>query len=121
MKHFAPQSPTVVVYVNESPLPQSGMEPVGHLHSSLPGPTSAPNPTSARFDPEKVHREFPERWQAYIRANYSNIRQIMRVFPVSERTARKWWDGETGCVGGYVAVAIHEHPAIAPRMLFAAE
>jgi hypothetical protein len=74
-----------------------------------------------RYDPQRVHREFPERWQAYIRANYRNIGHVTQVFRVSERTARKWWAGETGAVGGHVAIAMNEHPAIATRMLFAAE
>ncbi|MFT5614684.1 MAG: hypothetical protein ACI8Q6_001966 [Granulosicoccus sp.] len=117
MKHFAPRSPSVVVYVNEFPLPQSGTEPVGQLHSPLP----APLPNRAPMDPEKIHREFPTRWQAYIREHYRNLREIQLTFGVCERTARKWWDGETGCVGGYVAVAVNEHPLDAPRMLFAAE
>ncbi len=73
------------------------------------------------YDPHKVHREFPARWQAYIRGNYRNIGHVTQVFQVSERTARKWWAGETGAVGGHVAIAINEHPETAPVMLFAAE
>jgi hypothetical protein len=73
------------------------------------------------YDPHRVHREFPERWQAYIRANYRNLNHVQQVFGVSERTARKWWKGETGANGGHVAIAVNEHPVAAPRMLFAAE
>lgn len=74
-----------------------------------------------RYDPHRVHREFPDRWQGYIRANYRDLRHVMHIFGVSERTARKWWRGETGANGGHVAIAVNEHPVAAPRMLFAAE
>lgn len=73
------------------------------------------------YDPHQVHREFPDRWQAYIRANYRNLMHVQQVFGVSERTSRKWWNGETGANGGHVAMAVNEHPVAAPRMLFAAE
>jgi hypothetical protein len=73
------------------------------------------------YDLHRVHREFPNRWQAYIRANYRNLNHVQQVFGVSERTARKWWKGETGANGGYVAIAVNEHPVAAPRMLFAVE
>lgn len=106
--------PSVVVYVNGSSqadsTPDGPEQSIKHL--------SAP---AAPFDPHKVHREFPERWRAYVRAHYRDYRHVMQVFPVSERTARKWWDGETGANGGNVAVAILTHPTTAPAMLFAAE
>jgi len=73
------------------------------------------------YDPHSIHREFPDRWQAYIKANYRNLNHVQQVFGVSERTARKWWKGETGANGGHVAIAVNEHPVSAPRMLFAAE
>lgn len=74
-----------------------------------------------RFDPHQVHREFPLRWQAYVRANFRDLTHIQQVFGVSERTARKWWKGETGANGGHVAIAMSAHPVTAQRMLFAAE
>ncbi len=74
-----------------------------------------------RCDPHRIHREFPDRWRVYIRSNYQNLAHIQQVFGVSERTARKWWKGETGANGGHVAIAVNEHPVAAPRMLFAAE
>ena len=73
------------------------------------------------YDPHQVHREFPERWQHYIQSNYRSLRHVMNVFRVSERTARKWWNGDTGANGGHVAIAVNEHPVAAQRMLFAAE
>ena len=118
MKHDVPQHPSVIVYVNDSPQEQSGTEPPGHLC----GPLSVVEPApEQRLDPARIHREFPERWTAYIRQNFRNLKSVERTFNVSERTARKWWSGETGANGGHVAVAVNEHPVEAPRMLFAAE
>lgn len=73
------------------------------------------------YNPRRVHEEFPDRWQRYVRSNFRDLAHIMQVFAVSERTARKWWKGETGANGGHVAIAVNEHPVAAPRMLFAAE
>ncbi len=73
------------------------------------------------YDPQQIHTQFPARWQVYIRNNYRNLAHIQQVFNVSERTARKWWNGETGANGGHVAIAVCQHPVAAPRMLFAAE
>jgi hypothetical protein len=73
------------------------------------------------FDPHQVHSTFPAKWQAYIRAQYRSLEAIQRDFGVSERTARKWWNGDTGANGGHVAVACILHPKSAPPMLFAAE
>lgn len=73
------------------------------------------------YDAHRVHREFPDRWQGYVRANFRGLGHIQQVFGVSERTARKWWNGETGANGGHVAIAMREHPVQAQRMLFAAE
>jgi hypothetical protein len=74
-----------------------------------------------RFDPYRVQREFPARWQAYIRASYRSIRQVTDVFNVSEKTARNWWTGATGANGSHVAIAVNQHPDQAATMLFAAE
>lgn len=73
------------------------------------------------YEPRRVHEQFPDRWQTYIRSNYRDLNHVQQVFAVSERTARKWWKGETGANGGHVAIAVNEHPVAAPRMLFAAE
>jgi hypothetical protein len=75
---------------------------------------------SPALDPFRIHAEFPERWSAYIRAHFRNVSQVIAAFDVSERTARKWWEAETGANGGNVAVACRMHPETAPQMLFAA-
>lgn len=118
MKRSPAPSPSVVVYVNERSYRQDGI--VQPDICADYGPVLVPQ-AQATYDPQKVHREFPERWRSYIRANFRNLRQIQEVFGVSERTARKWWDGETGANGGHVAIAVIEHPVEAPLMLFAAE
>ncbi|MBF9042978.1 hypothetical protein HKCCE4037_06550 [Rhodobacterales bacterium HKCCE4037] len=75
----------------------------------------------ARLDPHAIHRDFPARWRKYIRANFRDLDHIQQVFGVSQRAARKWWNGEGGANGAYVAIAVEAHPIAAPRMLFAAE
>lgn len=76
---------------------------------------------AGQYNPHHVHQEFPDKWRAYIRANYRNLSHVQQVFGVSERAARKWWNGEGGVNAGYVAIAKAEHPVQAERMLFAAE
>lgn len=115
MNHTVPQ---VVVYVNDRSFRQDGT--VRPDICADYGPVMVPQGAPV-YDPQKVHREFPERWRAYIRASFRNLNHIQQVFNVSERTARKWWDGETGANGGHVAIAVIEHPVEAPQMLFAAE
>ncbi|MBS8228175.1 hypothetical protein [Vannielia litorea] len=75
----------------------------------------------APYDAQAVARDFPLRWQRYIRANFRDPGHVQRVFSISERAARKWWNGEGGANGASVAIAMHEHPVAATRMLFAAE
>jgi len=131
-----PPIPSVVVYVNGAPYHHPATVQTGHASGHLSGHLStegrydrlingadqARSMVAKRpYDPHRVHRDFPARWQAYIRASFRNISHVTQVFEVSERTARKWWAGETGAVGGHVAIAVNEHPDIAPTMLFAAE
>ncbi len=135
----SPQMP-VVIYVNGVPCEHHSATAPGHSVGYLSGKTNRkfdqksgalhdfPHQHHAellnrgrRYDPHQVHRDFPARWQAYIRASFRNIAHVTQVFEVSERTARKWWAGETGAVGGHVAIAVNEHPETAPAMLFAAE
>lgn len=106
---FAP----VVVYVNGGS--QEAYRPeVGHFVRNKSGKPEA-------LDPHATHREFPQKWRAYLHAAFPNHFVVAQTFQVSERAARKWWNGEGGVNGGHVAVAIQMQPAIAPRLLFAAE
>lgn len=72
-------------------------------------------------DPYDLHCNFPARWRAYLHGTYRNSAHVRDVFRVDDRTARKWWNGETGCVGGYVAVAFNLDPQGVSEMLMAAE
>jgi hypothetical protein len=117
MKH-APHQPQVVVYVNDRSFRQDGtIRP--DICADYDPDAVRPSPAhSVVFDPARVHREFPERWRAYIRSSFGDLRAVCQAFGVCERTARKWWDGETGANGGHVAVAVRTHPEAAARMLF---
>jgi len=115
------QAPSVVIYVNGQPCGEPVTIPAGQSFGDMSGGHAQRPPLARRMDPHRVHRDFPDRWCRYIRAHFTSLRHVCQVFDVSERTARKWWNGETGAVGGHVAVAVQEHPVEAPRMLFAAE
>ena len=104
----------VVIYVNSPSSGQYDPETPG----DLVGETSR---VGRGFDPHRIHREFPDRWRAYILAHFTTLDQITRTFDVSEKTARNWWTGATGANGGHVAIAVQEHPEEAIQMLFAAE
>ncbi|MGK7663353.1 MULTISPECIES: hypothetical protein [unclassified Marinovum] len=69
------------------------------------------------FDPHREAREFPDRWQKYIRAHFRDYASIQQAFGVCERTARKWFDGETGARGAHVAMALRQHGREAWDML----
>ena len=70
------------------------------------------------LDPYAEHAEFPARWRAYLLAHYGNdpIR-VAEEFAVTPRAARKWLEGETGCKGGALIIALRRHPETAPQML----
>lgn len=74
------------------------------------------------LDPYSVHAAFPDRWRMYLMETFgSDPERIAQQFGVTERAARKWLSGETGCKGGAVAIAMQLHPQTATRYLFAAE
>lgn len=115
---------TSPVVINMYGWPDPGTGPAGQSRGPLPAdfPHAAHAEAlarSQRFEPYQVHAEFPERWRAYIRAMYRDYREVTQAFGVCERTARKWWEGESGVNGGYVAVAMRTHPQEAATLLFA--
>lgn len=74
------------------------------------------------LDPYTEHCEFPDRWRAYLIAHFGTRPDVVAdAFGVTERAARKWLAGETGCKGGAVCIAVQLHPETAPQMLWAAE
>ena len=111
-----PGSP-VVIYVGDASYSQSRPATPGHSFGKM----SAGSAPRAGLDPHRIHRQFPERWSAYIKAHYRTLSEISDAFDVSEKTARNWWTGRTGANGGHVAIAVDRHPVEAPQMLFAAE
>lgn len=78
--------------------------------------SSCPDP----LDPWSIARDFPDRWRAYLRAHFRNHTQVAAAFEVTERAARKWWEGDGACNGAKVVVALRLHPDTAPAMLLAA-
>lgn len=44
-------------------------------------------------DLHRMRAVFPDRWQAFIKANFRDLQHIQFFFGVSERTAREWRDG----------------------------
>lgn len=86
----------------------------------LSGPLSGAGAAAGPLDPYRAHEEFPLRWRAYLLAHFGYEPELVaRVFHVSQRAARKWLDGETGCKGASVAIALSLHPDSAPQMLIA--
>ena len=110
--------PAVVIHINGSSCGDVTTGVAQHLSGSLCGTGGAAG-AAGRYDPHKIHREFPGRWQAYILAHYQSLAHVCWVFDVCESTARKWWTGETGANGANVAIAINVHPVEAHEMLFA--
>ena len=66
-------------------------------------------------------KDFPVRWNRFIRANFRSAGEVLRVFPICERAARNWWHGIGGVNGGYVAIAMALYPDSALRILFGVE
>ena len=115
----------VVIYVNGVPYPQDSTgapaNTVGQLAGGFPQAAHAEILQRGVVDPFRIRRDYPERWSAYIRAHYRNLNHVCQTFDVSERTARKWWDGETGGHGPQVGIAWRTHGEAVLQKLFAAE
>jgi hypothetical protein len=71
-----------------------------------------------QIEPYRILRDFPEQWQAYLWAHFGSINDAALAFGVTERAARRWWDG-AGPRGAFVAIALRLHPASAPAFLLA--
>lgn len=112
--NVAPPNSPIVIYVNGASYGQPAPDPSVPSSRALVGEI-------AGYDPHAVAKEFPERWAGYIRELYTDPIHVQHIFRVSERTAYRWWKGEGGAKGSHVAIAVREHPAEAPLMLFAAE
>lgn len=115
----------VVIYVNGVPSPHDNTgtpaNPVGPLSGRFPQAAHDAILQRGAVDPHRIRRDYPERWSAYIRDNFRNLNHVCQTFDVSERTARKWWDGETGGHGPQVGIAWRTHGEAVLQKLFAAE
>ena len=69
-----------------------------------------------RLEPYRVLRGFSGQWQAYLHGHFACINDVALAFGVTERAARRWWDG-AGPRGAFVAIALRLHPNSAPAYL----
>lgn len=109
---MASDNPVIVIYPGQVAGP-SGHAGGGQARGENPVPTGA-------VDPHKTHKDFPALWSAFVRGNFRDLRQVSMTFGVSERTARAWWNGETGVNGAHIATAFRVLPAETLKLLSAA-
>jgi len=81
-------------------------------------PRRGPMPAKPGLDPWQAAHDWPERWRDYLHAHFRGHMAVAQAFQVSEKAARKWWDGAGSCRGDKAAMAIALHPDTAPQMLF---
>ena len=55
-----------------------------------------------RRDPLVCYAEFPERWQAFLRAVFDHPGEVAEFFRISPKAAEKWWN----CLGGAQAAKL---------------
>lgn len=61
-------------------------------------------------DPLAFYAEFPDRWQAFLRAHFRNAFEVAAFFSVTEKAAEKWWEGIGGPQGAKLGYALAEIP-----------
>ncbi|MBB3995286.1 hypothetical protein GGR95_002941 [Sulfitobacter undariae] len=83
-----------------------------------PRSTEALSEQVVQLEPYRVLRDFAGQWQAYLHAHFDCINDAALAFGVTERAARRWWDG-AGPRGAFVAIALRLHPESAPAFLLA--
>lgn len=110
MKHDAAHSPAVAVYVTGGSWSQHDPDATSEKSGLL-------FRTAGVVDPFRIASETPGRWRAYLHATYRTHADVQRVFEVSERTARKWWEGEMGCRAQHLIVALRTDPDNAWQMM----
>lgn len=71
-------------------------------------------------DLEAVLRVFPDRWPALLKAHFSSPVEVALFFRVSERAARKWWEGDTEPRARHMLRLVAERPDALPYLLQAA-
>lgn len=101
------------------------------LCSQEPANTDAPEQSSRSLsglsfqcarpaDPIRFGTVFPDRWMAFLRAHHGSVEEVAVFYGVTDRAARKWWNGVGGPRGDKVAMAVMSNPAGAARYLMGA-
>ncbi len=62
------------------------------------------------FDPHAYRRAFPDRFAAFLRANFQSVEHAAVFFNVTYRTAENWYEGNTRATGDKVAMAAMSFP-----------
>lgn len=89
-----------------------GTVPAGESSGELSGVFSG-----VPFDIHRFRAVFPDRWAAFLRANFRSSAHVAVFFDVDDRTARNWLEGITGPRGAHVAVALIARPEAAREHL----
>lgn len=71
-------------------------------------------------DPRAFQRVYPDRWAAFLRANFRNALEVAVFFSVDEKTARQWIEGVTAPRGWAASFAVLAIPSAQAFLLRAA-
>ena len=61
-------------------------------------------------DPLRLRAVMPDRWMAFLHAHFSGVEHVAFFFGVSDKAARKWWNGTGGPQGDKVVLAAITNP-----------
>lgn len=67
-------------------------------------------------DPRRFRALYPDRWSAFLRANFHNATHVAAFFDIDDRCARNWLEGVTGPQGWAVEFAIRSIPGAAQHL-----
>lgn len=62
-------------------------------------------------DPRQFRAQYPQRWQAFLRAHFMSTVHVAAFFDTDEKTARLWWEGVNAPQGWAVDFAIQSIPS----------
>ena len=87
-----------------------------------PSPGTAPDSlvgllSGRPCDPMAFRRLYPDRWSAFLHAQFRSPLEVAVFFSVNEKTARQWWEGVTGPQGWASAYAVAAIPGAAAELL----
>lgn len=72
------------------------------------------------FDLDHFRHVYPDRWRAFLHAQFRSIDEVAVFFGVTDEAARKWWHGIGGPRGAQVSIAFTAFPSAAAEFLRAA-